>query len=81
MPIHIHVDPEDLRARLIKRGRESSEEIKKRINRANLLNKGLDRRVQTIDNNGSLSSAIDSFFEIMNRESSDHTENNMEGCL
>lgn len=80
VPIHIHVDPEDLRMRLIKRGRESNEEIEKRIDRATELNKDLDSCVQTIDNNGSLSSAVDSFFKIMNRDCSDHTQYEMEGC-
>ncbi|UZE96248.1 ribose 1,5-bisphosphokinase [Alkalimarinus alittae] len=68
VPVHIHVDPNDLRARLIKRGRESAEEIEKRIERAKKLNEGLGSYVQTIDNNGSLSAAVDSFFDIMNTE-------------
>ncbi len=79
VPVHIHVEPEDLRMRLIKRGRESSEEIEKRIHRAVKLNTDLDPCVQTIDNNGSLSSAVDSFFTIMNRECSDRVEYKMEG--
>lgn len=80
VPVHIHVDPEDLRVRLIKRGRESSEEIEKRIERAKKLNDGLGSEVRTIDNNGSLSSAVDSFFEIMSRECSDVARYNVEGC-
>ena len=79
VPVHIHVEPEDLRMRLIKRGRESNEDIEKRIHRAVKLNKDLDPCVQTIDNNGSLSSAVDSFFTIMSRESSGRAEYKMEG--
>ncbi len=80
VPVHIHVDPEDLRKRLIKRGRESSEEIEQRIDRAKRLNSELGPEVRTIDNNGSLSSAVDAFFEVMNRECTDDLRYNVKGC-
>ncbi|WP_250655941.1 ribose 1,5-bisphosphokinase [Alkalimarinus coralli] len=69
VPVHIHVEPEDLRKRLIKRGRESGDEIERRIERARKLSAGLNQGVKTIDNNGSLTDAVDAFFEIMSRES------------
>lgn len=80
VPVHIHVDPEDLRMRLIKRGRESNEEIEQRIERAKRLNSGLGSQVQTIDNSGTLSSAVDSFFDVMSRECSDVARYKVEGC-
>ncbi len=65
VPIQIHVDSKNLRRRLVNRGRETKDEIDRRIARSTEMNRNLDERVHFIDNNGSLISAIDALVNIM----------------
>jgi ribose 1,5-bisphosphokinase len=69
VPILLHVEMESLRSRLIERGRESAVEIEERIQRARLQEDKLDRRMQRIDNNGSLESAARQLLQIIRRGS------------
>ena len=69
IPVSISVDGSILRERLIQRGRESAEEVEKRVARATTF-KVEHPRLLTIENNGRLEDAVFAFYTHLKRESS-----------
>lgn len=67
VPILIQVDPEQLRQRLIRRGRESEAAIERRIERAARFADVTPGGVEVIDNNADLEQAFDQLAALLDR--------------
>ena len=68
IPVLVEVDGSILRERLRKRGRETPQEIEKRVERANAF-KIEHSRLQVIANNGPLDTAVSEFLILLRRQS------------
>ncbi|MDO6563876.1 phosphonate metabolism protein/1,5-bisphosphokinase (PRPP-forming) PhnN [Amphritea sp. 1_MG-2023] len=66
IPVLVQVDEEQLRQRLIERGRESEAEIIKRLNRHRQFVDSLPSNILKIDNNANLQAGVDALLTIIN---------------
>lgn len=65
VPVLLYVDPDQQRRRLLERGRETTEEIDRRIERSRRLQAELGQRFATIRNDGTLGHATDQLLAII----------------
>ena len=63
--VHVVIQPQALRARLQQRGRETAEEIERRIERASTISVVEDADTITIDNSGPLEQSIKAFLNTL----------------
>jgi ribose 1,5-bisphosphokinase len=63
--LHVVIQPQALRARLQQRGRETAEEIERRIERASTISVADDADTITIDNSGPLEKSIEVFLNAL----------------
>ncbi|MFG0634906.1 phosphonate metabolism protein/1,5-bisphosphokinase (PRPP-forming) PhnN [Pseudomonas sp. xss_2] len=68
LAIRLDVAPQVLRQRLLARGRETLEEIERRLQRNAQLAKQDDQSVQVLDNSGTLHKAVMGLFDLLHRQ-------------
>jgi len=65
VPVLVEVDPDSLYERLVKRGRESEEEIRRRLQRHQQIVDSLPDSIQRIDNNAELQDGVDALLKLI----------------
>ena len=65
IPVHVHVEPDNLARRLRARGRETEAEIAERLQRAKFFDSVQHPKLVSIDNNGELARSGHAFAELL----------------